>query len=131
PVVAVVLSTIGGVVGCLVNFLFPDAGLFDFIMSSTGLVALFVYAFIALSNWNMRRKMTPEETAAVATKLRVPLFPLSNIIVLVGVAAVVVVMLIDGSTAEVWSSVVATAFIGVLWPVVKRRKRAAEKEAAA
>ncbi|MGP5591037.1 amino acid permease [Corynebacterium variabile] len=131
PVVAVVLSTIGGVVGCLVNFLFPDVGLFDFIMSSTGLVALFVYAFIALSNWNMRRKMTPEETAAVATKLRVPLFPLSNIIVLVGVAAVVVVMLIDGSTAEVWSSVVATAFIGVLWPVVKRRKRAAEKEAAA
>jgi GABA permease len=122
PVLAVVLSTVGGVVGLLVNYLFPDAGVFDFIMNSTGLVALFVYAFIALSHWNMRRKMSAAETSALEMKAK--LFPLPNLVVLLSVVAVVVVMMVNsGSRVEVWSSVVATAFIAALWPLVKRNKR--------
>jgi GABA permease len=122
PVLAVVLSTVGGVVGLLVNYLFPDAGVFDFIMNSTGLVALFVYAFIALSHWNMRRKMSAAETSALEMKAK--LVPLPNLVVLLSVVAVVVVMMVNsGSRVEVWSSVVATAFIAALWPLVKRNKR--------
>lgn len=122
PVVAVVVSTVGGVAASVVNFVAPDAGVFDFIMNSTGLVALFVYLFIALSHWNMRRRMSDAELSALTMK--VPVFPLANVMVIGAVIAVAVVMMLDRSTqAEVWSSLAATAVIGVAWPVVKRRRR--------
>jgi GABA permease len=46
---SVIASTIGGLVATLVNFIAPSSGIYDFIMNSTGLVALFVYVFIAVT----------------------------------------------------------------------------------
>ncbi|MFI8597220.1 amino acid permease [Rothia koreensis] len=119
PVMALLASTVGGVVATIVNFAAPDSGVFDFIMNSAGLVALFVYVFIALTQMNLRRKMSPEERDSLA--LKVWLHPVLNYVLFAGVAFVLVVMLTtpDGRT-QVWTSLVAVVALILFWPVVRR-----------
>ena len=119
PAVALVASTLGGVVATLVNFVAPDSGVFDFIMNSAGLVALFVYAFIALTQMNMRRTMSPEEVAGL--KLKMWATPWLNILLMLGIAFVFVVMMFsaDGRT-QVYTSLIATVVLVILWPLAKK-----------
>ena len=134
PVAALLASTIGGVVATIVNFAAPDSGVFSFIMNSAGLVALFVYVFIALTQMRLRQKMTPEEVAGL--KLKMWLHPWLNILLIVAIVAVLVIMLLteDGRT-QVWTSLIATGVLVVCWPLVrrnlaKRKRQRAEAEAA-
>ncbi|CAL4859090.1 amino acid permease [Microbacterium sp. MM2322] len=122
PVVALLASTIGGLIATLVNFLAPASGIFDFIMNSAGLVALFVYVFIALTQMRLRQKMTPEEVAKL--KLKVWFHPWLNILLVAAIAAVVVVMLTSESgRSQVWTSLIATGVLLVFWPLVRRNLR--------
>lgn len=126
PVFALLASTLGGVVATIVNFAAPDSGVFDFIMNSAGLVALFVYVFIALTQMNMRRKMTPEEVSQL--KLKMWLFPWLNILLIAGIVFVFIVMLTSESgRTQVYTSLIATVVLIVLWPLAK--KNVAEVEA--
>ncbi|GAD33691.1 4-amino butyrate transport carrier [Microbacterium sp. TS-1] len=123
PVMALLASTIGGLIATLVNFLTPGSGIFDFIMNSAGLVALFVYVFIALTQLRLRQRMTPEEVAAL--KLKMWLHPWLNIFLIVAIAAVVVVMLTtESGRSQVWTSLIATGVLLVFWPLVRRNLRA-------
>ncbi|MEV5041483.1 amino acid permease [Microbacterium sp. LMI1x-1-1.1] len=122
PVVALLASTIGGLIATLVNFLAPASGIFDFIMNSAGLVALFVYVFIALTQMRLRQKMTPDEVAKL--KLKVWFHPWLNILLIAAIAAVVVVMLTSESgRSQVWTSLIATGVLLVFWPLVRRNLR--------
>lgn len=119
PVFALLASTIGGLIATLVNFLTPESGIFDFIMNSAGLVALFVYVFIALTQMRLRQKMTPEEVAAL--KLRMWLHPWINILLIAAIAGVLVVMLTtESGRTQVWTSLVATVVLVLFWPLVRR-----------
>lgn len=132
PVLALIASTVGGVAATIVNFAFPNTGIFDFIMNSSGLVALFVYVIIAATHWNMRRKMTPEEVNSL--EMKAPLYPWMNILLILGVIGVFVIMVVEESSrTQVWTSLVATAVVVVLWPLVKRNlaKRKAAGDAPA
>lgn len=129
PVVAVLASTLGGYAAVFVNFLAPESGIFDFIMNSAGLVALFVYVFVAITQMKLRSQMSPEERANL--KLKMWLHPWLGVLVIVAVAGIVVVMLVsdDASRTQVWTSLVAVAVLAVFWPLVRRnlrRRRAAE-----
>ena len=120
------VHTIGGVIATIVNFAAPDSGVFDFIMNSAGLVALFVYVFIALTQMNLRRRMTPQERDGL--QLKVWFHPWLNILLIGGVAFVLIVMLFspDGRT-QVWTSLIATGVLVACWPLVRRsltRRRA-------
>lgn len=118
PWMAVLASTVGGYVAVLVNFLFPDSGIFDFIMNSAGLVALFVYAFIALTQWRMRSQMTKSEQEDL--ELKTWLHPLPAILTLVGVVGIIVVMIVTPSTqTQVWSTLIAVAVLVVCWPFAR------------
>jgi GABA permease len=122
PMVALLASTVGGVAATIVNFAFPDTGIFDFIMNSSGLVALFVYVIIAATHWNMRRKMTAAEVSAL--EMKAPLYPWLNILLIAGVIAVFIVMVVqESSRTQVWTSLIATGVVVVLWPLVKRNLR--------
>lgn len=122
PVFALLASTIGGLIATLVNFVAPSSGIFDFIMNSAGLVALFVYVFIALTQMRLRQKMTPDEVAAL--KLKVWLHPWLNILLIAAITAVVAIMLTSESgRAQVWTSLIATAVLLVFWPLVRRNLR--------
>ncbi|GAT72333.1 amino acid permease [Microbacterium hydrocarbonoxydans] len=120
PVIAVIASTLGGYAAVIVNFAAPESGIFDFIMNSAGLVALFVYAFIALTQIRTRSRMTPAERDAL--KIRMWLHPWLAILVLAGIAGIVVVMLVssDSSRTQVWTSLVSVAVLAVFWPLVSR-----------
>lgn len=120
PVYALFASTVGGVIASLVNFVAPDSGIFEFIMNSAGLVALFVYVFIALTQWNLRRKMTPEQVADL--KLKVWLFPWLNIVLIGGVLFVLVVMMgSESGRTQVYTSLVVTVAMMVLWPLARKK----------
>ncbi|RKQ33690.1 amino acid permease [Kocuria tytonis] len=134
PVVAVLVSTLGGYAAVFVNFLAPESGIFDFIMNSAGLVALFVYVFVALTQMKLRSQMGPEERANL--QLKMWLHPWLGIFVMLAVAGIVVVMLVsdDASRTQVWTSLVAVAVLAVFWPLVHRnlrRRRTAEASAPA
>lgn len=129
PVIAVIASTLGGYAAVLVNFLAPDSGIFDFIMNSAGLVALFVYVFVAVTQMRLRSRMTPEERENLTLKMW--LHPWLGIFVIACVVAIVGVMLVssDSSRTQVWTSLVAVGVLAVFWPLVRRnlrRRRAAE-----
>lgn len=119
PMWALLASTSGAVAATVVNFVAPDSGIFDFIMNSAGLVALFVYVFIALTQMRLRQKMTPEEVAEL--KLKMWLHPWFNILLIVAIAGVLVVMLSSESgRTQVWTSLIATVALIVCWPLVRR-----------
>lgn len=129
PAVAVIASTIGGVIAAIANFVAPNSGIFDFIMNSAGLVALFVYVFIALTHLRLRQKMTPAEVAGL--KLKVKFFPLLNVFLVAAVVVVMVIMLTTSSgRTQVWTSLVATGVLVLFWPVVRRKLAAMRAEQA-
>ena len=127
PVAALLASTVGGVIATIMNFAAPGSGIFEFIMNSAGLVALFVYIFIALTQMRMRQKMTPEEAAGL--KLKMWLHPWLNILLIAAILAVLIVMLTtESGRTQVWTSLIATGALVIGWPFVARnlkRKRAA------
>lgn len=119
PIFALLASTIGAVVATIVNFAAPDSGVFDFIMNSAGLVALFVYAFIALTQMRIRQKMTKEEVANL--KLKVWLHPWLNIVLFAAIAFIIIVMLTtESGRTQVWTSLIATAVLVLFWPLVRK-----------
>lgn len=125
PAFAVIASTIGGLIATVVNFVAPSSGIYDFIMNSTGLVALFVYVFIAVTQWRIRVKMTPEERSNL--KLKVWLFPWLNIILILGAIGIVTIMMFSESgRTQVWTSLIAAGALALFWPIV--RKKVARKE---
>ncbi|SJM50406.1 amino acid permease [Gulosibacter sp. 10] len=130
PFWALIASTSGAVIATIVNFAAPESGVFQFIMNSAGLVALFVYVFIALTQMRMRQKMTPEEVAGL--KIKVWLHPWLNILLFVAIAFVLVVMLTteDGRT-QVWTSLIATGVLVAFWPFVRRNLRKRRERVAA
>lgn len=119
PIWALIASTSGAVVATIVNFAAPDSGVFDFIMNSAGLVALFVYVFIALTQMRIRQKLSPEEVKNL--KLKVWLHPWLNIILFVAIAFILVVMLTtDSGRTQVWTSLIATGVLILFWPLVRK-----------
>lgn len=130
PIWALVASSSGAIVAAIVNFLAPDSGIFEFIMNSAGLVALFVYAFISVTQMRLRMKMTPEEVAGL--KIKMWLHPWLNILLLVAIVAILGVMLTsDSGREQVFTSLIATVALVIAWPFVKRSRAKRKLVAAA
>jgi len=88
-------------------------------MNSAGLVALFVYAFIAMTQMRLRDKMTAQQQGAL--ELKMWLHPWLAILVIAAVICVVVVMLFDAAgRVQVWTSLISLAVLLVFWPLAKR-----------
>ncbi|GAB4098364.1 amino acid permease [Sinomonas halotolerans] len=122
PWKAILLSTVVGYVAIAANYAAPKA-IFDFIMNSAGCVALFVYAFVALTQWRLRNRMTAEECAGLSLKMW--LHPWLNAVVLAAVVLIVVLMAVEPATApQVWLSLGALALLLAVYPLVRRRRAA-------
>ncbi|WP_449277734.1 amino acid permease [Leucobacter sp. GX24907] len=119
PMWALLASTSGAVAATIVNFVAAGSGIFDFIMNSAGLVALFVYVFIALTQMRLRQKMSPEEVSGL--KLKMWLHPWLNILLIAAIVGVLIVMLSsETGRTQVWTSLVATVVLIVCWPFVRK-----------
>lgn len=130
PVAALFASTIGGVLATIVNFAAPSSGIFEFIMNSAGLVALFVYVFIAITQMRLRQKMSAEEASKL--KLKVWFHPWLNIVLILGIAGILVVMLTSESgRTQVWTSLIAVGALVVAWPLVRKNLARRQRNAVA
>lgn len=119
PWVAILASTSGGLLAVLVNFLAPETPLFEYIMSSAGLVALLVYFFIALTQWRMRSSMSQRERDSL--ELKTWLHPLPAIVVMIGVVAITIIMCFnDTGRQRVLLTFAAVAILLVFWPMARR-----------
>lgn len=129
PAFAVIASTVGGLIATLVNFIAPGSGIYGFIMNSTGLVALFVYVFIAVTQWRLRVRMTPEEQAAL--QIKVWLFPWLNVVLILGAVGIVTIMMFSESgRIQVYTSFLAAGVLVLFWPLVRRRLFLQQQKAA-
>lgn len=126
PVAAILASTIGGYAAVIVNYLAPESGIFDFIMNSAGLVALFVYAFIAATQMRLRSAMTPDEVAGL--KLKIWLHPWLAILVIAAVIGIVIVMFFDHTgRTQVLTSLISVSVLVVCWPLVRNSLKRFQK----
>ena len=71
PRFAVLSSTLAGFAGCFANYAFPGK-VFDFLLSTTGAIALLVYLVIAVSQLIMRRRL---ERSGQTPAFKMWLFP--------------------------------------------------------
>lgn len=118
PWKAILLSTVVGYIAIGANYIAPKM-IFDFIMNSAGCVALFVYAFVAVTQWRLRNRMS--EAGRKALKLKMWLHPWLNIVVLASVTFIVILMAASPDNAsQVWLSLGALATLLVVYPFVRR-----------
>jgi GABA permease len=92
---AVLLSSLGGVLGAAVNWFAPEEA-FSFILDSAGAVALIVYFFICISQPGMRARLSTDEVARLP--IRMWLHPWLASLCAVALAATLVLMVVDAST---------------------------------
>ncbi|MBO9550359.1 amino acid permease [Pseudomonas sp.] len=108
PVVAVLMSTLAGFAGCLVNYVFPGK-VFDFLLSTTGAIALIVYLVIAISQLRLRARA---EREGQRLELKMWLFPWLTWLVIGAIALVLGYMLFsDAYRYEVLMTAGVTLFI--------------------
>ena len=117
PVVAVLMSTLAGFAGCLVNYVFPGK-VFSFLLSTTGAIALLVYLVIAISQLRMRAQA---EREGVQLALKMWLFPWLTWLVIGTILMVLGYMLFsDAYRYEALMTAGVTVFI-LLVCVTRRR----------
>ncbi|CAI3800445.1 GABA permease [Pseudomonas sp. MM221] len=125
PVVAVLMSTLAGFAGCLVNYVFPGK-VFSFLLSTTGAIALLVYLVIAISQLRMRARA---DRAGVRLELKMWLFPWLTWLVIGTILMVLGYMLFsDAYRYETLMTAGVTVFI--LLVCVTRRWVGAESDRA-
>ncbi len=117
PVVAVILSTLAGFAGCLLNYLFPGK-VFVFLLSTTGALALLVYLVIAISQLRMRARA---ERAGIELSFKMWMFPWLTWMVIGTILMVLGYMLLtDTYRYQTLMTVVLTLLIMLIYAVRQR-----------
>jgi AAT family amino acid transporter/GABA permease len=105
--------------GIAVLCYFAPAGLFEFLLASSGAIALLAYLVIAISQLRMRRQM---ERQNVKLQLRMWLFPWLTYLVIVFITAALAVMLITPEhRVEVCSTIGLALVISLIGIVTARQ----------
>ncbi|MDM8194271.1 GABA permease [Pseudomonas koreensis] len=122
PRAAVIASTVIGAGVTLLSYFMP-AGLFQFLLASSGAIALLVYLVIAISQLRMRRRLEREK---VEMTLRMWLFPWLTWLVIAFICAALAVMMITPEhRLEVTSTIGLALLISFIGLVTSRQHRPA------
>ncbi|MNE62957.1 GABA permease [compost metagenome] len=118
PRTAVIASTVLGAVITVVSY-FAPAGLFQFLLASSGAIALLVYLVIAVSQLRMRRILRRQN---VRLEFQMWLFPWLTYAVIVFIIAALGVMLVTPEhRAEVTTTIGLALAISLLGIVLTRQ----------
>lgn len=119
PRAAVIASTVIGAGVTLLSYFMP-AGLFQFLLASSGAIALLVYLVIAISQLRMRRRLEREK---VEMTLRMWLFPWLTWLVIAFICAALAVMMITPEhRLEVTSTIGLALLISFIGLVTSRQQ---------
>ena len=123
PRVAVLSSTLAGFAGCFANYAFPGK-VFDFLLSTTGAIALLVYLVIAVSQLIMRRKL---ERSGQTPEFKMWLFPWLTLFTIAIILMVLGYMFISPDYRYETLMTLAVAVIMLMLSFYVTRKRAVQK----
>ena len=127
PRAAVIASTVIGAGVTLLSYFMP-AGLFQFLLASSGAIALLVYLVIAISQLRMRRRLEREK---VEMTLRMWLFPWLTWLVIAFICAALAVMMITPEhRLEVTSTIGLALLISFVGLITSRQHGPAARVAA-
>ncbi|WLG60013.1 MULTISPECIES: GABA permease [unclassified Pseudomonas] len=127
PRPAVIASTVIGAGVTLLSYFMP-AGLFQFLLASSGAIALLVYLVIAISQLRMRRRLEREK---VEMTLRMWLFPWLTWLVIAFICAALAVMMITPEhRLEVTSTIGLALLISFVGLITSRQHGPAGRVAA-
>ncbi|CAG8865588.1 GABA permease [Pseudomonas fluorescens] len=118
PTVAVILSTLAGFAGCLVNYVFPGK-VFGFLLSTTGAIALLVYLVIAVSQLRMRARAERDGTELA---MKMWLFPWLTWLV-IGVIVMVLGYMLFSDAYRYETLMTAGVTLTILLISLSRRRR--------
>ncbi len=90
PVRAVLIASTGGFLTVAANYFVPGPDLFMFLLSSSGAIAVFVYAFIAVTQLRSRARMG--KAGANALSLKMWAHPFGGIAVLAALSSVIIAL---------------------------------------
>ncbi|MBD1551901.1 GABA permease [Pseudomonas typographi] len=122
PYVAVLLSTAAAFLAVFANYVAP-AAVFDFLLASSGAIALLVYLVIAFSQLRMRRAA---EAKGERLEFKMWLFPGLTYAVIVFIIAVLSVMALrEDHRSEIIATGVLTVVVVIAGLIVDRRRTAA------
>ncbi|MCX3062930.1 amino acid permease [Streptomyces beihaiensis] len=121
PRSAVLVSVIVGFIGVFFNYTSPDT-VFQFLLNSTGAIALFMWLVICVTQLRMRRILEREAPERLIVKMWA--FPYLNWVAIAFIAFIVVYMLVTDSTrSQMVLSLGAAAVILVASFIVQARRR--------
>ncbi|GAA4861429.1 amino acid permease [Saccharopolyspora rosea] len=129
PWMTVVVMTVALLVGVLLNYLVPDQ-VFEIIASLATFATVWVWLMILLAQYRARRRMSPEQVAAL--RFGVPLWPYGQIATIAFMVGVVVLLAFAPDTrVALVVGVVWVALLAVVHRFMRRRSRTTEPGALA
>ncbi|MTH55327.1 amino acid permease [Bacillus mangrovi] len=126
PVAAVWAGTIAAFAAALFNFVSPDV-LFQFLINSSGAIALIVYLAIAISHFILKKRM---QRSGEESTLKMWLFPYLNYFVILSITGILIFMaFIDSMRSQLFLTLLLTGVvIASYWVMKKRVDRAVYEE---
>jgi GABA permease len=125
PVKAILTCTVFGFISVIMAFISPDT-VFQFLLNSSGAVALFVYLLIAVSQLILRKKL--EREAPERLKLRMWAYPYLTIGSIIAMVAVIATMGFNsGTRSQLMLSLLSAAVVVMIYAIKTRvlRKKSA------
>ncbi|PVZ10336.1 MULTISPECIES: GABA permease [unclassified Pseudomonas] len=122
PHIAVLMSTAAAFLAVFANYVAP-AAVFDFLLASSGAIALLVYLVIAFSQLRMRRAA---EAKGEKLEFKMWLFPgLTYAVILFIIAILTVMALREDHRYEIVATAILTVAVVITGLIVDRRKKGA------
>jgi len=123
PWVAVLLSTAAAFLAVIANYLAPSA-VFEFLLATSGAIALLVYLVIAASHLVLRKK---REQAGEILTYRMWLFPGLTWVTILFIVTVLVIMLFDPKHQTELVATGGLTLVIIATSLLLRRKKAEQK----
>ena len=116
PLKAILTCTIFGFISVIMAFVSPDT-VFQFLLNSSGAIALFVYLLIAVSQLILRKRI--EREAPERLKLRMWAYPYLTILSILAIIAIITTMAFNASTRSQFTLSILSAIVVVIIYAIK------------
>ncbi|NYI68796.1 amino acid permease [Spelaeicoccus albus] len=120
PLAAVVTASSIGLFTIVANYFFPTTSVFQFLLASSGAVAVLVYLCIIVTHFRFRRTLSRERRNSLTVKMW--LFPYLDVAVLAATLAVIVGMAFTDSSRNELILTLCVAAVIIAAGVVRQRR---------
>ncbi len=118
PARAILIASLFSYGALAASVLAPDR-VFNFLVTSSGAIMLFIYLIIAVAQLRLRARFEREDPGAL--QIRMWLYPYGTWAAIAGIAGVLILMgLSNGHAGELWASLLVTAAFVIAYGVRRR-----------